>query len=242
LLSALVVKGSFFLTVRLWFDLAPWLLGGAGSVVLGLMAVGAIGVGGAMALRQDRLKLLVAYSTVAQIGYLFLIFPVGLSATALAGGMFQAVAHALAKAAMFLASGLLAAAAGSDKLSDLRGVGRRMPIMVLAFGLAALSLLGVPPTGGFVAKWLLVSAAFAAGQWVWAAAILAGGLLAGGYLFRALAALCAPGEAPAPGSVPGHQQAMVLVLALAALVLGLFPEAPLELLSIGRPAAREVGE
>ena len=187
LLSALVVKGSFFLIVRLWFDVAPGMTDAIAGQILGAMGAGAIVIGGVVALRQARLKLLIAYSTVAQIGYLFLIFPLAAEANALAGGMFQAISHAFAKAAMFMAAGLMAGVLGHDRIADLRGIGRALPVTVFAFGLAALSLVGVPPSGGFFTKWLLLSASFAAGQWWWAAVILAGGLLAGGYMFRALA-------------------------------------------------------
>ncbi len=156
------------------------------------MGAGAIVAGGVVALRQARLKLLIAYSTVAQLGYLFIIFPLAsgtqtsIASAALTGGMFQAISHAFAKAAMFMAAGLMAEAFGHDRIADLRGMGRALPVTTFAFGLAALSLVGVPPTGGFFTKWLLLSASFAAGQWWWAAVILVGGLLAGGYMFRAV--------------------------------------------------------
>jgi formate hydrogenlyase subunit 3/multisubunit Na+/H+ antiporter MnhD subunit len=74
-LSALVVKGSFFLLVRLWFDVMPGIPGAAGTQILGALGAAAILFDNVLALRQRRLKLLVAYSTVAQIGYLFLMFP-----------------------------------------------------------------------------------------------------------------------------------------------------------------------
>jgi Proton-conducting membrane transporter len=108
LLSALVVKGSFFLVVRLWFDLAPTIIGEMAGQILGTMGAGAIVIGGVVALGQARLKLLVAYSTVAQIGYLFLIFPLAKESSALTGGILQAISHAFAKAAMFMAAGLMA--------------------------------------------------------------------------------------------------------------------------------------
>ena len=148
--------------------------------ILGAMGAGAIVLGGVVALRQARLKLLIAYSTVAQIGYLFLIFPLATEPNASRAECFQAISHAFAKAAMFMAAGLMAGAIGHDRIADLRGVGRALPVTVFAFGLAALSLVGVPPSGGFFTKCLLLSASFAAGQWWWAAIILAGGLLAGG--------------------------------------------------------------
>lgn len=242
LLSALVVKGSFFLTVRLWFDVVPGMTGEMAGQVLGVMGAGAIVVGGIVALRQERLKLLIAYSTVAQIGYLFLMFPLAAQATALAGGMFQAVSHAFAKAAMFMAAGLMAEVAGSDRLDGMRGVGRALPVTVFAFGLAAVSLVGVPPTGGFMTKWLLLSAAFSAGQWWWAAVILAGGLLAGGYMFRAFVPAVTDEEEPlrVPKPVARSREIVVLALAVCALLVGVFPRKPLELLEIGRPQTAEV--
>ncbi len=239
LLSALVVKGSFFLTVRLWFDTAPEILNPRAGQVLGLMGAGAIVVGGVMALRQERLKLLIAYSTVAQIGYLFLIFPLAEESTALSGGMFQAMSHACAKAAMFLAAGLMAEVAGSDLLVDLRGVGRVLPLTASAFILAAVSLVGVPPTGGFATKWLLLWASFSAQQWWWTVAIFAGGLLAGGYMFRAAAPVFSQGTHVVPG-ISRLREWVVLILALAALLLGTFPQRPLELLAIGHPESAEV--
>lgn len=240
LLSALVVKGSFFLTVRIWFDLVPHLAAGLAGMIPGALGAGAIVTGGLLALQQDRLKLLIAYSTVAQIGYLFLMFPLAAEPTALPGGMFQAVSHAFAKAAMFMAAGLLAEAAGSDRLSDLRGMGRMLPVTSCAFVLAALSLVGVPPTGGFVTKWLLLSAVFANGQWGWALVLAAGGLLAGGYMFRALAPLFSPGDRKPAATPPARGREWVTVgLAACALLVGMFPQATLNLLTIGRPTVTE---
>ena len=79
-LSALVVKGSFFIVVRLWFDVMPALPGLAGGSCSPRSAPAAIVFGSVVALRQERLKLLIAYSTLAQIGYLFLMFPLAFDA------------------------------------------------------------------------------------------------------------------------------------------------------------------
>jgi multicomponent Na+:H+ antiporter subunit D len=236
LLSGLVVKGSFFLVVRLWFDLAPGLIGETAGQILGAMGGGAIVIGGVVALTQARLKLLIAYSTVAQIGYLFLIFPLAKESNALAGGILQAISHALAKAAMFMAAGLMTEVLQHDRIADLRGIGRALPVTALAFVLAAVSLVGVPPSGGFLAKWLLLSASFAAGQWWWAAIILTGALLAGGYMFRAFAPALADSETPLSLSAPVSRtrELVVMALAICALLIGMFPQTPLELLRIGR--------
>jgi multicomponent Na+:H+ antiporter subunit D len=178
--------------VRLWFNVLPTLPHETVSAILATLGSAAILFGSVLALRQERLKLLIAYSTVAQIGYLFLMFPLAAgahpwAADAWSGGLMQTLSHAFAKAAMFLTAGLIAESLGHDRIADLRGVGQAMPMTVFAFGLGGLSLMGLPPSGGFAAKWLLLKASVEAGQWLWAVVMLAGGLLAGGYIYRVLA-------------------------------------------------------
>ncbi len=245
LLSALVVKGSFFLIVRIWFDAMPGLPGMAAAQILGALGAAAIVVGSVVALRQARLKLMIAYSTVAQIGYLFFLFPLATGAVwngvAWTGGMLQLVAHAFAKAAMFMAAGLIGEAVGHDRIAELGGIGRAMPKTLFAFGLAGMSLMGLPPSGGFVAKAMLLTAAVGEGQWWWAVVILAGGLLAAGYVFRVIAPAMAPGSMPVLRvEVSARRQGVVLALAVAALLLGFLPLRPSELLEIGRPGVAVV--
>jgi len=230
-LSALVVKGSFFIVLRLWFEALPGLATVASMQLIGLLGAGAILYGSALALRQSRLKLLVAYSTVAQIGYLFLVFPLAFDAAAgtlvagaaLAGGLLQAVSHALAKAAMFMSAGLIAVTLGHDRIADLGGLTRARPTSLLAFALAGVSLVGLPPSGGFAAKWLLLSTAVATGQWWWAVVIVLGGLLTGAYLVLVLMrALDEPAAPAAPlQPVAAWREAVPLVLALLAVFMGL---------------------
>jgi multicomponent Na+:H+ antiporter subunit D len=233
LLSALVVKGSFFIVVRLWFDVMPQVPGPAAMQVLAGLGVGAILFGSIEALRQRRLKLLIAYSTVAQIGYLFLMFPLAFppgstriaNGGALAGGMLQAMSHASAKAAMFMAAGLIYAELGHDRIAGLAGVARTLPMSVFAFGLAGLALIGVPPSGAYLAKDLLLGAAAQTSQWWWAVAIQAGGALAAGYVLLVIMHAVAPrvGSAVSRRHVPYYQEAAALVLALCSLLLGLVP-------------------
>ncbi|MBV9115905.1 MAG: NADH-quinone oxidoreductase subunit J [Acetobacteraceae bacterium] len=247
LLSSLVVKGPFFIIVRLWFDAMPGLLHQVAAPLLGLMGAGAVLAGSVLALRQRRLKLLIAYSTVAQIGYLFLMFPLAggagigqpLNSAAWTGGTLQAVSHAFAKAAMFTGAGLIVQTLGHDQIADMRGVGRVLPLTTFGLGLAGLSLMGLPPSGGFLAKWLQVIASIATHRWWWALVILAGGLLAGGYMFRVLAPMLSGDVAPLTPrqTVPRHREAVVLAFALCAVLLGVLPLGLSELLQIGRPAA-----
>ena len=245
LLSGLVVKAPFFLVVRLWFDVMTRLPEPAAAELLGALGAAAIIFGSVLALRQARLKLLIAYSTVAQIGYLFLMFPLAInpetghpwSNAAWTGGVLQAISHAFAKAAMFMAAGLIAEALGHDRIASLSGIGRALPITVFAFALGGLSLMGLPPSGGFVAKAMLLTAAVAEGQWWWAVVVLAGGLLAGGYVFLVLARALADASEPVPPlvTISSGRQAIPVALALCAVLLGFVPLRPSELLQIGRP-------
>ena len=185
--------------------------------------------------RCDRsdLKLLIAYSTLAQIGYLFLMFPLAFdsraaqleSGGALAGGMLQAISHATAKAAMFMAAGLIYAALGHDRIAGLIGVARALPMSVSAFALGGVALIGVPPSGAYLAKELLLQAAAETEQWWWAVVIQAGGIFTSSYLLLVLAHALAPASEPVRLLVPVSRirEAAALALALCSLLLGLLP-------------------
>jgi formate hydrogenlyase subunit 3/multisubunit Na+/H+ antiporter MnhD subunit len=230
ILSALVVKASFFIIIRLWFDAMPGFPGFAATQLMAALGAAAIVLGSVVALRQQRLKLLIAYSTLAQIGYLFLMFPLAFSAAsgqlergvALAGGLLQAISHATAKAAMFMSAGVIYAALGRDNIAGLGGVGRALPMSVLAFALAGVALIGMPPSGAYLAKTLLLQRAAETEQWWWAVVIQAGGIFTSGYLLLVLAhALTPAGEPVAIHPPPLTAQAAALALALCSLLLGL---------------------
>jgi formate hydrogenlyase subunit 3/multisubunit Na+/H+ antiporter MnhD subunit len=236
-LSALVVKASFYLLLRWSTEILPPDMLGPAKLLLGILGALAILWGSVQALRQERLKQVVAYSTVAQLGYLFLFFPLsrGLGAgPALAGAALFALAHALAKSALFLAAGSALHALPSDRIDELGGLGARMPLTAATLAMASVSILALPPSGGFAGKWFLLTAAIRSGEWWWAAVMLAGGLLAAGYTFRVLERVMAdaPGGGP-PARAPAAMQISALALAVAALVLGMVPWAPLHLLGSG---------
>jgi multicomponent Na+:H+ antiporter subunit D len=136
---------------------------------------------------------------------------------------------------MFMAAGLIAEALGHDRIADLGGVGRVLPLTVVTFGLAGLSLMGVPPSGGFTAKWLLLLASIMEGQWWWAAVMLIGGLLAAGYVFMVLGKAFNDGKPALAMPIARSREIVALTLALCAVLLGLVPLQPSELLQIGRP-------
>jgi formate hydrogenlyase subunit 3/multisubunit Na+/H+ antiporter MnhD subunit len=242
ILSALVIKAPFFIILRLWFELLPEPQSSAGQLLAALGAASIL-ICSLIALQQARLKLLVAYSTVAQVGYLFLVFALATgpdvrAGLAWSGAMLQLASHAFAKAAMFLAAGRISEALGHDRIDDLAGASRAAPASVLAFSLAALSLIGLPPSGGFNAKVMLLSVAVAQGHWWIAITILVGGLLAGAYLFRVIGRAIAP---PPLGVIRDrrHHRSEVAALCLAggALLLGLVPLQPISWLALAMPGA-----
>jgi len=226
-LSALVVKAAFYLILRLWLDLfAPIATPGA-SLVLGLLGAGAVVWGSWRALRAERLKLLAAYSTVAQIGYLFLFFPL-LAATPdgqgrdnlIAALVLMALTHGFAKSGLFLAAGLVQQHAGHDRIDELGGTAQALPAATFAIALAGSSLIGLPPSGSFIGKWLLMQGALETGQWWWVVVAVIGTLLAGAYVFRVLSH--AFGLEPTPirfitdarAEVPALMLALISVAAL----------------------------
>ncbi len=240
LLSALVIKGSFVILLRLWLLWAPAFDARAAADGLALVGAAAILWGSLAALAQKKVKMLVAYSTVAQVGYLFLVFALlyGEAPLALEGGVLHLLAHGLAKAAMFLAAGALVLSAGRDDLAALRGAAAREPLAVFAFGLAGASLIGLPPSAGFAAKWQMLRAALESGQWVWAIVLLAGGLLAAAYVFRVLRLAFLPQpETNDARPMPATLSAAAFALALLAAFGGLFSATLLAHLDLASPLA-----
>ena len=227
LLSALVVKASFFLILRLCLGPFAGLPDLALPVALipALLGSAAIFWGSWMAIRTERLKMLVAYSTVAQVGYLFLIFPLfDADGQVLEAGMLQVVSHGLAKAAMFLAAGILIKVGGSDRVQGVAGAAGQLPVTMFAFALASVTLMGLPPSGGFLAKWLLIEAALGSGHYWIVVVTLAGGLLASIYTFRVLLLgfhLPTGADEPPRRQVPAAMEWPALVLAAASVGLGL---------------------
>ena len=249
MLSALVPKASFVILLRLWLDVMPDRAGDGALILLAVLGSAAVIWGSLRAIAQVRLKLIVAYSTVAQIGYLFLVFPLAGGAAgdlpwasgAWNGTVMLIVSHALAKSAMFLVAGQWMRVAGSDRLADLRGLALVMPMSTAAFAMAAVTLAGLPPSGGFTGKYLIMTAAFASGQWVWALVMAVGGILAAVYLYRPLAVLFTSSEVPGLAPLSRARQLVPLVLAGASIVLGIASAGLFEILSVGPPAATEEG-
>ncbi|MBC8318100.1 MAG: oxidoreductase [Desulfobulbaceae bacterium] len=238
ILSSLVVKGSFYLLFRLWFDVFASAVTEPMVNILGTLGAGAIVWGALQAIRQKRLKLLVAYSTVSQLGYLFIAFPLAYLDMGTHWGTvaFMVLAHACAKSAMFMASGTIFLHAGHDRINDLAGVRSYIPVTVFAYAIAGVNIMGLPPSGGFIAKWLLISSSINSSQWWWGIIVMIGSLLASVYIFRVVSRFFViPEGYKVPDRRP-HSPLLewpALVLALIALLLGLIAPYPLHILETG---------
>jgi formate hydrogenlyase subunit 3/multisubunit Na+/H+ antiporter MnhD subunit len=242
LLSAIVGKAAFYVLLRIWFQACSGLPTPELGWMLGVMASIAIIWGSVLALRQSNLKKLIAYSSVAQLGYLFLLFPLSTVATgnpgwmelAYTGTSYQLLAHALAKGSMFLAAGVAVQTYGTDTLSELKGLAERCPVTVFALALSGATLMGLPPSGGFTAKWLLLKATLAAGQWWWTLVLLGGGLLATTYVFTILGFAFAKSDRASVEKKPaGGMEWAALSMALSSILLGLWLQGPMRILVIG---------
>lgn len=234
-LASLVTKTPYYVLLRLFIALQHTGIFAAPARIVGLLGSGGILWGSLLASREKRLARLLAYSSVAQIGSFCLFFPLG-TPLALQGALYLLVSHAVAKSSLFIALGSVRELAGDDTLDDMPGLARKLPVTFFSMALAGSSLIGMPPTGGFIGKWLLVRAAFEARTWWCAVVLLGGGLLTATYVFRLLrgAFLPLPEETTrrTPPAVAGW---MALTLALAGVALGLFPWLPLGLIRGGTP-------
>jgi multicomponent Na+:H+ antiporter subunit A len=170
--SAAMVAAGVFLLSRLH----P-LLASSPALLDGLLAVGVVSmaVGGLLALSEDHLKRLLAYSTIAQYGYVVTMLGVGGTAGA-AAACFYVLAHALAKSALFMTSGAVTEATGGKTLSEVGGLARSMPALAAGSGLAAAGLAALPLTIGFFKDELFFKAAAGRGPWLAVVAVLSAAL------------------------------------------------------------------
>jgi multicomponent Na+:H+ antiporter subunit D len=204
---------------------ADWLVVVAGFTIIAASVV---------ALNADNLKRRLAYSTISQLSYVIMAAAL-LAPLSVIGAVLHVAAHAVGKITLFFAAGSIYTAAHKTEVSQLDGIGRRMPWTMGAFTIGALSMIGLPPAAGFVSKWYMLSGAMQSQHWLAVAVIAISTLLNAGYflpiVYRAFFVPPpqdsdvdhAHGEAPLP--------MVVALCATAALTMGLFfwPDLPLAL-------------
>lgn len=184
-----------------------------------------------VALRADNLKRRLAYSTVSQLSYVILAAAI-LAPLSLVGAVLHIAAHALGKITLFFAAGAVYTAAHKTEVSQLDGIGRRMPWTFAAFAIGALSMIGLPPAAGFVSKWYIVSGALASQQWVPLGVIVASTLLNAGYflpiVYRAFFVAGVPDE-PKHGEAHWTMVSALVVTAGLTVLMFFFADLPLAL-------------
>lgn len=232
-----VVKVGVFSILRVLLDIfGPDLLRGLDyGVILSYFVCITILVASLVALTQDNLKRRLAYSTVGQLSYIVLGVAM-LTPTSMTGGMLHIVMHAFGKITLFLCAGAIYVASHKKYISQMDGLGRQMPITFGAFFLGALSIIGLPPLGGFISKWHLVIGAVEADQLPILCILLSSSLLNAAYflpiIYRAFFAQPAAGDDPPVKEAPLFCLAPLCVTAIGSVVLFFCPDLFLRLIKL----------
>jgi multicomponent Na+:H+ antiporter subunit D len=233
ILSGLAVKGYIICFIKFMYNVFGQTLMIQFNIhkILVLAGMIAIIAGSIFALTQDELKRRLAFSTVAQVGYIFL--GLGLMNTiGLTGTLFYMASHAVIKSSLFLAGGAMLAATGKKKISDLSGIGRKMPITMAVFTIGSLGLIGIPLFSGFIGKWYLLLGSFEAGNILSVIVIIAGSVLCAAYLLPIIRiAYFEPGTEEDLRDPGLPQKIALIMLAVAVVILGIIPGPILELAS-----------
>lgn len=242
-LSGIIVKCGAFAILRVVFYLfgADFLRGTWVQTVFLSLSLLTVLMGSMLALGEDILKKRLAYSTVSQLSYI--LFGIALlEPTAADGALLHMIGHALLKSTLFLCAGAVICRSGMTKVSQLRGIGKRMPVTVWCFTLASLGLIGIPPTCGFISKWYLALGALDSEipvfQYAGPVILIVSALLTAGYLLPVTLRGFFPGGTPLEAEGEPQENAgerwekcegdalmciPLVILTAASLLLGMFP-------------------
>ena len=231
-LSGLITKMGIVALLRVVYYLFGWefLKGTWAQWTVAILALVTILIGSTLALREDTLKKRLAYSTVSQVSYVIFGLML-LNPMALQGALYQAIFHAIAKNALFMAAGAIIYKTHLTQVSQMRGIGVAYPITLWCFALASLSLVGIPPSGGFVSKWMLAQGAMGMLRYPGITVLMLSALLTAGYLLPLVTNGFFPGKdfsRQQPYTTFKQKDTWLMwismsVLAVAVIVLGMFP-------------------
>ena len=228
LVAPLGTKVAAYSMLRLGYEVLPYEALQRDLRIFDIVLVlGAIGIiwGSVMAIAQDNIKRMLAYSSVAQVGYIALGFGLA-TPNGYIGAVLHVINHAVMKACLFLVTANLERNGAGTSISGFNAsLRRKMPLTCACFALAAISMIGLPPTAGFFSKWYLLLGSYEQESWALIGVIVLSSLLNAVYFFRVLERLYLGKDEEAEGEpkrfrLPFAMKAPVLVLALALLVLG----------------------
>ncbi|HBT20394.1 MAG TPA: hypothetical protein DEA47_03390 [Peptococcaceae bacterium] len=235
MLSGVVIETGFFAMLKVLLNIFAGVNLTMG-LVLALFAVVTMFAGNLLALVQKDIKRMLAYSSVAQIGYILMGIGLGIyygAVSGLTGGLFHIMTHAFMKGLAFLCAGVIIHQIGTREIADMRGVGKYMPLTAAGFTIAALALAGVPPFSGFMSKWLIYNAGVEVGSTVgivFAAIAIANSILSLGYYLPVISAFYAKDTAT---EIHLHDAPTWCAVSIAGLIvltvaLGIFPQVGLK--------------
>lgn len=233
-LSGVIVKFGVFAMIRtVFYVVGPAFLRGTWVQYAWMtLALLTVFMGSMLAFGEPVLKKRLAYSTVSQISYILFGLSL-LTPTAFSGALLHTAVHAFVKCGLFLTAGVWIWQSGLTRVEELRGIGRKMPVLLWGYTILSLALVGIPPTGGFLSKWYLAQGAVQSQTGVFRlmgpAVLLVSALLTAGYLFPITMNGFFPGKTqdgsqlPQRKDPPAGMLVPVLLLALAAVLLGVIP-------------------
>ncbi|HHX96925.1 MAG TPA: monovalent cation/H+ antiporter subunit D family protein [Clostridia bacterium] len=230
LMSGIVIKAPAYVLFRIYFGIIG---SGAQAVskllmILGIIAALGMIAGSLMAIAQSELKRMLAYSSVAQIGYVVLGISLG-NSYGFIGALLHMVNHAFMKGCLFFVAGAFIYKTGEYSLDKLKGMYKQMPLAMGSFSLAAFSMIGIPPLAGFFSKWYLALGAIKANLWPYVLVIIISSLLNLIYFFRVIENVYMSGEGAVVKRSKGLELPLsmlipIVVLGVGVLVLGLTNE------------------
>ena len=187
LISGAMSKVPAYAMLRFFFYLfgAQHLFVQHGLTVIGVLGAMGIILGSVMAIAQDDFRRMLAYSSVAQIGYIAVGLAIG-SVYGLIGAILHVVNHAFMKGSLFMVIGGIQYRFGEFRISQLGQIHKKMPLTVVTLCIAALGMIGIPPTGGFFSKWYIMLGAMTTQQYIYVAVLVISSLLNAVYFFRVM--------------------------------------------------------
>lgn len=232
-LSAIIVKMGVFGVMRVVYYLfgANFLRGTWVQYVWITLTLITVFFGSMMAYREKVFKKRLAYSTVSQVSYILFGMAL-LNPIALTGSLLHVLFHAVIKSALFMSAGAVIYKCGVERVDEMKGIGKRMPVVMWSFTLCSLALIGIPPASGFISKWYLATGSLATGltvvSWLGPVVLLVSALLTAGYLLP----IAIDGFFPGPDfdyehlekKDPTRQMLVpIVILATLAILFGVFP-------------------